>query len=151
VKIHNPFIHVVLSLLLLISQQLGLLHMMKHMDSSSHLSLANTTDVSTELIADIAVGDNDAVKAGNTSGPIFSDSLADLSSGSLYDSVPDSVPDVSCDQCLAFSQLAQALPVVVSSPSPVIPASFIAGIHDDHSICSQTQCAYLSRAPPVLA
>ncbi len=119
---HPSFIHVVLSLLLLVSQQLGLMHVTEHMTSSRNSSMLN--------VAQLSVSGSEVRKAEKPAQVLL---------------------DVSCDQCSAFAQLATALPVVVPSPPPVLPASFIAGANQAHSICSQTQCVYQSRAPPVLA
>jgi hypothetical protein len=123
VKIHRPFIHVVLSLLLLISQQLGLSHVMTHMDSSHNLLTVNA--------GQLTASGSDVLEPEDIH---------------LQESL-----DSNCEQCLVFAQLATVLPVVVSPLPPVLPASFIAGGHEDPSICSQTHCAYLSRAPPFLA
>ena len=122
-KIHRPLFHVVLSLLLLISQQLGLAHVMTHMDFSHQAPMVN--------VAQGAANASDGLKAENKSSQVLL--------------------DLNCDQCNAFTQLANALPVAVPSLLPVLPASFIAGVNKDHSIYSQTQCVYLSRAPPVPA
>ncbi len=123
VKIHRSFIHVVLALLLLASQQLGLIHLMEHLDSSRQHATVNATQLS--------VSGSEVINANKA----HTQKLLDLS----------------CDQCSALAQLATALPVAVLSPSPVLPANFIAGIQEDSFVCSQTQCGYLSRAPPVLA
>lgn len=124
-KIHRPFIHVVLSLLLLVSQQLGLSHVMAHMDSSRYPTLANA--------ARPAAAKSEMVKGKQAAASL------------------DLLADVNCDQCLAFSQLATALPVVVQSPPPVLPAGFITILPEDRSVCSRSRCVYLSRAPPVIA
>lgn len=146
-KIHRSIIHVGLALLLLISQQWGLSHVMAHMNYSRYLSAQNA--------ARLALSADNINKAENTAAQPRPDLLPDLSVDLLADLSPDLLPDLlpdgSCGQCLVFSQLATALPVVDSPTPPVVRASFVAATHNHQSVCSQTRCVYLSRAPPVLA
>lgn len=121
-KLKRSFVYALLSLLLVLSQQMGITHAVSH--------LADAT--------------NSKQTAQQTTQQISAQDLEASPSKKL-------ALDQSCDQCLAFAQIAHAL----DSPSHTFPvASHMAPVSivvDAPLACQRTVCVFQSRAPPSYA
>jgi hypothetical protein len=113
----RSFIRVLLSLLLLMSQQMAISHAMTHW-------------------------------AGKRSG------AAQLhQAGQQADSGVSAAfaQDQTCEQCLAFAQIAGAVGSPARSFGADASASYVAGSSATQPGCARTACAFQSRAPPSFA
>lgn len=111
-------IRVLLSLLLLMSQQMAMSHAMTHW--------AGTRDGAPQLHQ---AGKHQPERA-------LSSSFAQ---------------DQTCEQCLAFAQIASAVGMSARSIALDRPSCRTVGASPTHTRCARTPCAFQPRAPPILA
>jgi len=117
--IHRRAVHILLSLLLLVSQQMAFAHAMSHWTGKivpAH-ALAASTVASMQL-----------------------DAERDLSSSVAQDG--------SCSQCLAFAQMASAIGSTPRQFVPLDFQAERAGAFAAIAVTPRTFCAFHSRAPP---
>ncbi|MBI3229324.1 MAG: hypothetical protein HYZ45_03820 [Burkholderiales bacterium] len=116
-----------MSLLLLISQQMGLAHAVSHLNYPANTS---TLRIGASGISGDSLSANDRTSEA-TPQQIFR--------------------DLSCEQCLAFAQLASALPFDIASPPDASAQRLAPHEHVAAGIVLPTIALYQSRAPPVLS
>lgn len=117
----RSLVHVLLSLLLLVSQQLSLGHGYTHW--------ADLDDVAA---VQAAQQDDDNSSDGDGSGKPAKPGLHDL-----------------CGQCAASAQIAFALPATVRRFVPAELAYAAPAVPETPGICLQSTCPFQSRAPPL--
>lgn len=126
-KLRRPFVYLLLSLLLVFSQQMGITHALSHWSQWSN-SVAGGDSAGQLQLA--APGEEGAAASG------ASKSLA---------------LDQGCGQCLAFAQIGAALHSHFYSFPVVNGAALAVDAAPSVSPCRRTVCAFRSRAPPVLS
>lgn len=117
----RPIVFVLLSLLLVLTQQMGFTHALSHWSAQRS---GDAGQLTAQLTAQ-ASEDDDSVKAQSF--------------------------DQSCEQCLAFAQIGTPIDLhVYSFPASGDDASAVVAGHAQAE-CRRTVCVFHSRAPPVLA
>ncbi|MBJ7311225.1 hypothetical protein ACFOLJ_27540 [Rugamonas sp. CCM 8940] len=114
-NVRRTFVYALLSLLLLVSQQMGISHGLTHWAGA---------------------------RAGGEQAQVLERSESASKSLAL---------DHSCNQCLAFAQIASALDTPFHSfPAARVDATAVVST-PALSLCQRTVCVFQSRAPPVLS
>jgi hypothetical protein len=113
VILKRNIVYALLSLLLVLSQQLGIVHAVSHLSDGRH----GTQLQQSQERADSSVSKNLAL-------------------------------DQSCDQCLAFAQIASAVGTPFYSFPAASHAAPVASLAETPLACQRTVCVFQSRAPP---
>jgi len=123
VNVRRPIVFVLLSLLLVLTQQMGFTHALSHWSAQRSCVSGGAADA--VQLASQASEDDDGPRAQSF--------------------------DQSCEQCLAFAQV--GTPLDVQLYSFPVTSSDAAAVAADQSLvlCQRTVCVFHSRAPPVLA
>jgi hypothetical protein len=116
VILKRNIVYALLSLLLVLSQQLGIVHAVSHLSDGRHAS-QQVQQLQQQERADSSVSKNLAL-------------------------------DQSCEQCLAFAQIASAVGTPFYSFPAASHAAPVASLADTPLACQRTVCVFQSRAPP---
>jgi hypothetical protein len=136
----RPFVHLLLALILLVSQQIGLSHAMSHGgDESARVGKLGRLGTSGKQ----AVGQAQSIKAINSATTTLAKNTAPATPAKL-------LLDQSCQDCLFLAQLGAALPgkLPVSKQAAIDTAPVLVAGVNWHA--TRSPSPFLSRAPPLV-
>lgn len=145
-NLSRALVHVLLSLLLVISQQMGIAHALTHGAGGNP---AVSVGMGMGVVASMASSEPYLDAAPGLGIDIVAAAPQDDGAYSLSGKSP--AFDQSCEQCLAFAQIGTALHTGVSSfPMARATAPGFAA-EPAQAVCQRTVCVFRSRAPPLLS